>query len=652
MLRWLRAGIEANLDRHQILYPWWVPLTSHLGQVACVVVCLALRDALWPLDPLLVCLPLVMVSALVQFTTNRWLPWYVDILGTVVAASLLLARPADGVVDLAPAMLALATAEITARDGIGEGLAVAGIGQLVLIGAALGPGLDGAPLYTFVLVLGFVVGSMLLWQMRALVAERKAREQAWDQATTAERERIAREIHDLVAHSLSISLLQVTGARRALRDVTGTADPDETAEAVAEVDAALADAEQVGRRAMAEIRRTVSAMADGAADRHALPGAGDIAALVREMSGAGLEVEYDEQGDPASLPAATGLGLYRIAQESLANVARHGGADARAPGRAPGQRFGHAPADHEPAPRRTGARRRPRLRPGRHAGQGRAARRHPRGRTGRGRLGRRRTARAGTPRGRPALWTHDQEAGTRMTPDPHARPVRVVLVDDQELVRSGLRRILRRRDGFDIVAECGDGSEVPAALDGLADDPATGDDDPGVDVVVMDLRMRTIDGITATAGVVARPAGPPVLVLTTFDDDETLSGALRAGASGFLLKDSSADDLIRAVRTVADGGHWLDPSVTGRVLQQFRSGAPVVAARANAATDPLTARELEVLQAIALGRSNGEIADELVISELTVKSHVGRIFTKLGLRDRPAAIVYAYDNGLVAPGRS
>lgn len=225
--------------------------------------------------------------------------------------------------------------------------------------------------------------------------------------------------------------------------------------------------------------------------------------------------------------------------------------------------------------------------------------------------------------------------------------VRVVLVDDQELVRSGLRRILRRRDGFEIVAECGDGSEVPGALDGLA----AGDGDPGVDVIVMDLRMRTVDGITATAGVVARPDGPPVLVLTTFDDDEMLSGALRAGAAGFLLKDSSADDLIRAVRTVADGGNWLDPSVTGRVLQQFRTGPPVVAARANAATDPLTARELEVLQAIALGRSNGEIADELVISELTVKSHVGRIFTKLGLRDRPAAIVYAYDNGLVRPGR-
>lgn len=217
--------------------------------------------------------------------------------------------------------------------------------------------------------------------------------------------------------------------------------------------------------------------------------------------------------------------------------------------------------------------------------------------------------------------------------------VRVVLVDDQELVRSGLRRILRRRDGFEIVAECSDGSEVPGTLDDLAG---------GVDVVVMDLRMRVVDGITATGDVVARPDGPPVLVLTTFDDDEMLSGALRAGASGFLLKDSSAEDLIRAVRTVAGGGHWLDPTVTGRVLDQFRTSAPTGASTA-AAVDPLTAREIEVLRAIALGRSNGEIAGDLVISELTVKSHVGRIFTKLGLRDRPAAIVYAYDHGLVSP---
>ena len=192
---------------------------------------------------------------------------------------------------------------------------------------------------------------------------------------------------------------------------------------------------------------------------------------------------------------------------------------------------------------------------------------------------------------------------------PQDRLVRVVLVDDQELVRSGLRRILRRRDGFEIVAECGDGGDVPEALDRLADGTDAGDD-PGVDVVVMDLRMRQVDGITATAGVVARSHGPAVLVLTTFDDDEMLSGALRAGAAGFLLKDSSADDLARAIRTVAVGDSWLDPAVTARVLTRYRA-APEGTASTDAAA-ALTDRELEVLRAMGSGASNQEIAAALV----------------------------------------
>lgn len=213
---------------------------------------------------------------------------------------------------------------------------------------------------------------------------------------------------------------------------------------------------------------------------------------------------------------------------------------------------------------------------------------------------------------------------------------RVVLVDDQELVRSGLRRILRRRDGFDIVAECADGNELPAALA-----------DHAVDVVVMDLRMKHVDGIEATRRLrAAATDAPPVLALTTFDDDELLSGALRAGAAGFILKDSGAEDLIRAVRRVAAGESWLDPAVTARVLATYRAAAGT---RAAATIDALTARERDVLVAIGTGLSNVEIAESLVISELTVKSHIGRIFAKLGLRDRAAAIVYAFDHGLVSP---
>jgi len=214
--------------------------------------------------------------------------------------------------------------------------------------------------------------------------------------------------------------------------------------------------------------------------------------------------------------------------------------------------------------------------------------------------------------------------------------VRVLLVDDQDLVRSGLRRILRRKDGFVVVDECADGDEVPAAVAAHAPD-----------VVVMDLRMKRVGGIEATRRVVAG-GGPPVLALTTFNEDELLSEALRAGAAGFVLKDSSAEELIRAVHAVARGDAYLDPAVTGRVLDTYRSApsspAPI------AAVAELTSRELDVLIQVARGLSNSEIAGELFITEVTVKSHIGRIFVKLGLRDRAAAIVYAYENGIVAPG--
>jgi DNA-binding NarL/FixJ family response regulator len=210
----------------------------------------------------------------------------------------------------------------------------------------------------------------------------------------------------------------------------------------------------------------------------------------------------------------------------------------------------------------------------------------------------------------------------------------VLLVDDQDLVRSGLRRILRRKDGFTVVAECSDGDEVPDAV--ARHRP---------DVVVMDLRMKRVDGIEATR-TLASQNGPPVLALTTFNDEELLSGALRAGAAGFVLKDSSAEELIRAVRAVARGDSYLDPAVTARVLTTYRKAAQPL--HGDALAD-LTARELDVLTLIAKGCSNAEIADELCISGVTVKSHIGHIFVKLGLRDRAAAIVYAYDNGIVAP---
>jgi DNA-binding NarL/FixJ family response regulator len=213
---------------------------------------------------------------------------------------------------------------------------------------------------------------------------------------------------------------------------------------------------------------------------------------------------------------------------------------------------------------------------------------------------------------------------------------RILLVDDQELIRDGLRRILSSEDDLTVAAEAGDGQE---ALDTLADGE--------IDIVIMDIRMRGMGGIEAT-GRIRNQDGPPVLVLTTFDDDEILWGAIDAGAAGFILKEAPAQDLIRATRTVASGGSWLDPIVTPRVLAHHRSHVLPIARRAEFA-DQLSDRENEVLQAMARGLTNGEIAEELIVGLATVKSHVGSIFTKLDVRDRAGAIVYAYQHGLVDP---
>ncbi len=214
--------------------------------------------------------------------------------------------------------------------------------------------------------------------------------------------------------------------------------------------------------------------------------------------------------------------------------------------------------------------------------------------------------------------------------------IRVVLVDDQPLVLTGLRRILAPREGFEVVAECCDGDEVEDTVDAMKPD-----------LVIMDARMKRMGGAEATRLLRGRADAPPVLILTTFDDDEILSASLRAGASGFQLKDAPGEDLIRSARTVAEGGAWLDPTVTARVLAAYRSTAPTRSDRAR--ETGLTDREREVLALIGRGLSNTEIARDLSISEVTVKSHVGHIFTKLDLRDRAAAIVFAFDHGVVEP---
>ena len=216
--------------------------------------------------------------------------------------------------------------------------------------------------------------------------------------------------------------------------------------------------------------------------------------------------------------------------------------------------------------------------------------------------------------------------------------IRVLLVDDQPLVRAGLTRIIAPEPDLTIVGECSDGEEVDAAVDQLAPD-----------VVLMDVRMKRMDGAEATRRLQLHADPPPVLVLTTFDDPEVVAAALGAGAAGFILKDARGEDLLDAVRHVAGGGGWLDPGIADEVITTYRaSGLP--RAIAQTAIAELTDRERDVLTLIARGATNAEIATSLSISEGTVKSHIGHIFTKLDLRDRAAAIVFAFDHGLVQPG--
>lgn len=216
--------------------------------------------------------------------------------------------------------------------------------------------------------------------------------------------------------------------------------------------------------------------------------------------------------------------------------------------------------------------------------------------------------------------------------------IRVVVADDQDLVREGLRMILDAEPDIEVVAEAANGRE---ALD------AARTSDP--DVLLMDVRMPELDGIEATARLVSAGTRARVLMLTTFDLDEYVYRAMKAGASGFLLKDANREQLAGAVRTVAAGDALLAPAITRRLIEDFCHRPPPSAGIPHAAAE-LSARELEVMRLLAQGRSNAEIAAELFLSEATVKSHVARILGKLNLRDRVQAVVLAYESGIVRPG--
>jgi DNA-binding NarL/FixJ family response regulator len=219
------------------------------------------------------------------------------------------------------------------------------------------------------------------------------------------------------------------------------------------------------------------------------------------------------------------------------------------------------------------------------------------------------------------------------------RPIRLLLADDQQLLRTGFRMVLGTEPDLDIVGEAGDGVEAVDLARRLLPD-----------VVLMDIRMPRLDGVAATRAIVAARLPVRVLILTTFDLDEYVVGALRAGASGFLAKDVRAGDLVTAIRTVAAGEAVVAPRILRRLLDNWAHALPDPDATAPRDLATLTEREREVLVQVARGRSNAEIAKELRVSETTVKTHVGHLLTKLGLRDRVQAVVLAYESGLVRPG--
>jgi DNA-binding NarL/FixJ family response regulator len=216
--------------------------------------------------------------------------------------------------------------------------------------------------------------------------------------------------------------------------------------------------------------------------------------------------------------------------------------------------------------------------------------------------------------------------------------IRVLIADDQALVRGGFHSILAGQEDIEVVGEAEDGDQAVAAVERLTPD-----------VVLMDIRMPGVDGIEATRRIAARGLPTRVLVLTTFDVDDYVYEAMKAGASGFLLKTAPPRQLVEAVRTVAGGDALLAPSVTRRLVEQFVRRPPPGAA-VPPGLEELTERELDVLKLLAQALSNAEIAARLVVSEATVKSHVNRILGKLDLRDRAQAIVFAYESGLVQPG--
>ena len=307
--------MERSCARLGVNYPWWIPAYSTLAAVVLNAIAYAQRGILHPTPQVAIAALLALGPVLVWIVSGRLLPPWLESITTAAAVVLYLTQPVSP--DFAPLLLMVLAGEIGATLRPLTALGISVLYSLVLIGAGETGQLPSAPLYVVGVILGVDVGITLRWQMRALTAERRNSVIAGEQAALAERQRLAREIHDIVGHSLSITLLHVTAARHALQR---HADLDDAI-------SSLTEAETVGRAAMGELRRTVAVIGSPAAATQPLPGLADIPALIERSRHAGLDVRFDNSATGAEISDAAGLGLYRIAQESLANIAKHAAPD-------------------------------------------------------------------------------------------------------------------------------------------------------------------------------------------------------------------------------------------------------------------------------------------------------------------------------------
>ncbi len=482
---------------------------------------------------------------------------------------------------------------------------------------------DADPLWISLVFIVIITGAIVAWGMyvrarRQLVlslrerAERAEAEQQLrvEQAQAHERARIAREMHDVLAHRISL-LSMHAGALEFRPD----APPEEIARAAGVVRASA-------HQALEDLREVIGVLREeslnGAPERPQ-PTLANLPALLGESRDAGMRVSF---GLPGRGPRR---GPRRRRAQRLPD--RAGGAHERAQARARRERRDHA-------------RRRGRLRAERRGPQPAAGRRRrsadPRRRHRLDRAVRAHVAGGRPARARPHAGRRLRAAGVAAVAGMSSSPIRVMLADDDALVRSALSMMLAGTEDIRVVAEVADGAEVAAAVDAYKPD-----------LVLMDIRMPRMDGLVATEQLRAREDAPAVIVLTTFDADDMVLRALRAGAGGFLLKDTPPPEILKAVRLVAAGEAMLSPTVTRQLLTHFAGGG-ADARRADAAAllERLTDREREVALAVAEGMSNAEIAATLYMSVATVKAHVSRLLTKLELNNRVQIALLAHDAGL------